>query len=164
MYSPRLYKYRDSYVLYKPTVHTFGTLNWHTLFWYRHTHMTFPPPGVNPILRIFSVMDFNNLNTHVSRALTNKGGGNGLTSPLFVLPCCKSKIARNVWNLIENEKKIYSKPATCVRRIFQLYLLHKSASATSIENCSWKFLDRKTEYLHKIFSSKKIKGHLKLRR
>ena len=27
MYSPRLYKYRDSYVLYKPTVHTFGTLN-----------------------------------------------------------------------------------------------------------------------------------------
>ena len=25
MYSPRLYKYRDSYVLYIPTVHTFGS-------------------------------------------------------------------------------------------------------------------------------------------
>jgi len=21
-----------------------STVNWHTLFWYRHTHMTFPPP------------------------------------------------------------------------------------------------------------------------
>ena len=45
MYSPRLYKSRGSYILYKPTVQTFGTVNWHTLFWYRHTHMTFPPPG-----------------------------------------------------------------------------------------------------------------------
>jgi len=45
MYSRRLYKYRDSYVLHIPTVHTFGTVNLHTLFWYRHTHMTFPPPG-----------------------------------------------------------------------------------------------------------------------
>ena len=45
MYSPRLYKFRDSHVLYKPTVQTFGTVNWHTLFWYRHTHMTFPLPG-----------------------------------------------------------------------------------------------------------------------
>ena len=26
MYSPRLYKYRDSYVLYIPTVHGFGLL------------------------------------------------------------------------------------------------------------------------------------------
>ena len=43
MYSSRLYKYRDSYVLYIPTVHTFGTLTLHTLFWYRHPHMTFPP-------------------------------------------------------------------------------------------------------------------------
>ena len=43
MYSPRLYKYRDSYVLYKPIVHTFGTVTLHTLFWYRHTHKTFPP-------------------------------------------------------------------------------------------------------------------------
>ena len=25
MYSPRLYKYRDSYVLYVPTVHTFSS-------------------------------------------------------------------------------------------------------------------------------------------
>ena len=38
MYSARLYKYRDSYALYKPTVHTFGTVSLHTLFWYRHTH------------------------------------------------------------------------------------------------------------------------------
>ena len=45
MYSPRLFKYRDSYVLYKPTVHTFGTVSLHTLFWYWHTHMTFPPPA-----------------------------------------------------------------------------------------------------------------------
>ena len=44
MYSPRLYKYRDSYVLYKPAVHTFGTVTLHTLFWCRHTHITFPPP------------------------------------------------------------------------------------------------------------------------
>ena len=26
MYSPRLYKYRDSYVLYKPIVHAFGSV------------------------------------------------------------------------------------------------------------------------------------------
>ena len=26
MYSPRLYKYRDSYVLYTPTVHAFGSV------------------------------------------------------------------------------------------------------------------------------------------
>ena len=44
MYSLILYKYLDSYVLYKPTVHTFGTVTLHTLFWYRHTHMTFSPP------------------------------------------------------------------------------------------------------------------------
>ena len=33
MYSPRLYKYRDLYVLYIPTVHTFfGSVNFtHTL-------------------------------------------------------------------------------------------------------------------------------------
>ena len=37
MYSPRLYKYGDSYGLYKPTVHTFGTVTIHTLFWYLKT-------------------------------------------------------------------------------------------------------------------------------
>ena len=52
MYSPRLYKYRDSYVLYKPTVHTFGTVTLHKLFWYRHTHMTFPPPDCTANLQI----------------------------------------------------------------------------------------------------------------
>ena len=26
------------------TVHNFGTVTLHTLFWYRHTHMTFQPP------------------------------------------------------------------------------------------------------------------------
>jgi len=32
MYSPRKCKYRDSYVLYIPTVHTFGSVNFtHTL-------------------------------------------------------------------------------------------------------------------------------------
>ena len=49
MYSPRLprlYKYRDSYVLYLPTVHAFGSIFLtHTLLVYRHPYMTFPPPG-----------------------------------------------------------------------------------------------------------------------
>ena len=52
MYSPRLYKYRDS------TVHTFGTVTLHTLFWYRHTHMTFPPPDLS-IFRIWSLQHQN---------------------------------------------------------------------------------------------------------
>ena len=39
MYSPRLYKYRDLCVLYIPTVHTFGTVNFtHTLLVQTHTH------------------------------------------------------------------------------------------------------------------------------
>ena len=39
MYSPRLYKYRDSYVLYILTVHTFGTVNFtHTFLAKTHTH------------------------------------------------------------------------------------------------------------------------------
>ena len=37
MYSPRLYKYRDSYVLYLPKVHAFGIPYTH-FFWFRHTH------------------------------------------------------------------------------------------------------------------------------
>ena len=39
MYSPRLYKYRDCYVLYKPTVHTFVSVSFtHTLLVQTHTH------------------------------------------------------------------------------------------------------------------------------
>jgi len=39
MYSPRLYKYRDSSELYIPTVHTFGLINFaHTLLVQTHTH------------------------------------------------------------------------------------------------------------------------------
>ena len=38
MYSPRLYKYQDSYVQYKPTVHTFSSLSLtHTLLLQTHT-------------------------------------------------------------------------------------------------------------------------------
>ena len=34
-----------------PTVHAFGLLLLiHTLFWYRHTYMTFPPPALPSIL------------------------------------------------------------------------------------------------------------------
>ena len=44
-YSPRLNKYRDSYVLYNiPTVHAFGSVNFtHTIFVQTHVSMTFPP-------------------------------------------------------------------------------------------------------------------------
>ena len=45
MYAPRLYKYRDSSVLYTPTVQISVPYYTHTLFWYRHKHMTFPPPS-----------------------------------------------------------------------------------------------------------------------
>ena len=39
------HKCRDSYVLYIPTVHAPSVWYYlHTLFWYRHTHMTFLPP------------------------------------------------------------------------------------------------------------------------
>ena len=39
MHSPRMYKYRDSYVLYIPTVHTFGSvLLTHTLLVQTHIH------------------------------------------------------------------------------------------------------------------------------
>ena len=39
MYSPRLYKNRDSYVLYIPIVHTFGSVNFtHTLLVQTHPH------------------------------------------------------------------------------------------------------------------------------
>ena len=47
MYSPRLYKYRDSYELYIPTTHAFGSLLLiHTLL---VTDMTFPPPDSGSI-------------------------------------------------------------------------------------------------------------------
>ena len=38
MYSPRLYKNRDSYALYMPTVHAFGSVKFtHTLLVQTHT-------------------------------------------------------------------------------------------------------------------------------
>ena len=43
MYSPRLYKYRDSYELYIHTVHTFGSVNFtHTLLVQTHPHDVSP--------------------------------------------------------------------------------------------------------------------------
>ena len=39
MYSPRLYKYQDYYVLYMPTVHAYSSLLLtHTLFVQTHLH------------------------------------------------------------------------------------------------------------------------------
>ena len=39
MYSPGLYKYQDSFVLYILTVHAFGSINFtHTLLVQTHTH------------------------------------------------------------------------------------------------------------------------------
>ena len=49
MYSPRLYKYRDSSVLYTPIVQITVPYHRRTLFWYRHTHMTFPPPDISSL-------------------------------------------------------------------------------------------------------------------
>ena len=47
MYSPRLYKYRDSSVLYKPTVHLFGSLSQtHTLLVQTHTNDIFASWGM----------------------------------------------------------------------------------------------------------------------
>ena len=48
-------KYRDSYVLYKPTVHNFGMVSLHTLFWYRHTHTWRFRPLVKTLLGQFSL-------------------------------------------------------------------------------------------------------------
>ena len=46
MYSPRLYKYQDSSVLYTPTVQLFSSLlQTHTLFVQTHK-TTFPPLGI----------------------------------------------------------------------------------------------------------------------
>ena len=47
MYSPRLFKYQDSSVLlYTDTRQYNYSVPYHrrTLFWYRHTHVTFPHP------------------------------------------------------------------------------------------------------------------------
>ena len=44
MYSPRQNKYQDSYVLYIPTVHTFGTVNFtHTILVQTHPHEVSTP-------------------------------------------------------------------------------------------------------------------------
>ena len=53
MYSPRLYKYRDSYVQYIPTVHTFGSVNFtHTLLVQTHPHDV-SAPCIETITLIF---------------------------------------------------------------------------------------------------------------
>ena len=39
MYSPRLYKYRNSYVLYIPIVHAFGSLLLTHNLWYSQTNI-----------------------------------------------------------------------------------------------------------------------------
>ena len=45
MYSSRLYTYRDSYVLYIHRQCSYSVpYHTRTLFWYRHTQLTFPPP------------------------------------------------------------------------------------------------------------------------
>ena len=49
MYSPTLYKYRDSFVLYIPTLHPFGSvLLSHTLLIQTHIHDV-PPPATASI-------------------------------------------------------------------------------------------------------------------
>ena len=60
MYSPRLHKYRDSYVLYIPTVHAFRSLSLtHTLLVQTLIHDVFAPWDYhNEILGSFA--DFNN--------------------------------------------------------------------------------------------------------
>ena len=60
MYSPRLYKYQDSYVLYTPTVHAFGSLSLtHNLLVQTHTHdVSAPWDCHNEVLGSFA--DFNN--------------------------------------------------------------------------------------------------------
>ena len=46
MYSPRLYKYKDSYVRYIPAVHAFGSVFLtHTLLVQTHTHDVSAPHG-----------------------------------------------------------------------------------------------------------------------
>jgi len=50
MYSPRLYKYRDSYELEIPTVHAFGSLNFTHAFG-THTHeVSYPWGGASTLL------------------------------------------------------------------------------------------------------------------
>ena len=53
MYSSRLYKYRDSYVLYTPTVHTFGSVNFTTtLLVQTHAHDVSAPCIIRTLLFI----------------------------------------------------------------------------------------------------------------
>ena len=51
MYSPRLYNYTEIpfyciYLQYTPSVRYYL----HTVFWYRHTYMTFPPSRLQRLL------------------------------------------------------------------------------------------------------------------
>ena len=51
IYSSRLYKYRDSYVLFIPTVHAFGAVKLtHTLCVQTHRHDV-PPPWYRDLLK-----------------------------------------------------------------------------------------------------------------
>ena len=55
MYSPKLYKYRDFYVLYIPTVHAFGWLLLTlTLLKQTHIHDVFAPLGI-----LLYIQDYN---------------------------------------------------------------------------------------------------------
>ena len=58
-----------------PTVQTFGTVNWHTVFWYRHTHMTFPPPVSARVYFMKRVEDCRNCVYNVSARWTVKTDG-----------------------------------------------------------------------------------------
>ena len=56
MYSPWLYKYRDSCVLYIPTAHAFGSVKFtHTLLVQTHTHDVAPPPDLHRLSSLQSL-------------------------------------------------------------------------------------------------------------
>ena len=83
MYSPRLYKYRDSYVLYIPTVHAFGSVSLtHTLLvkthihdvsapWFKYSSFLLPIQHIvnNLNLQMCFAQYLQNLNDHNSRVL-----------------------------------------------------------------------------------------------
>ena len=58
MYFPRLYKCRDSYVLYN--LHYTPSVRYYlrTLFWYKHTYITFPPRAPSPFMFLPAVSIF----------------------------------------------------------------------------------------------------------
>ena len=59
MYCPRLYKYRDSYVLYIPTVHTFGSaFLTHTLLVQTYTHDVAAPCYRRNMKKLWTLISF----------------------------------------------------------------------------------------------------------